>query len=67
MRSVLADVELMECVFHWTQALWRKVITSYRICNIYMYMYMTSINCVVHYRFQKSALQLTSSNISMSF
>lgn len=25
-------------MFHWTQALWRKVITSYRICNVYMYM-----------------------------
>lgn len=37
-RSVLADVEVMGCVFHWTQALWRKVITSYRICNVYMYM-----------------------------
>ena len=28
----------MGCVFHWTQALRRKVITSYRICNVYMYM-----------------------------
>ena len=37
-RSVLEDVEVMGCVFHWTQALWRKVITSYRICNVYMYM-----------------------------
>lgn len=35
-QSVLADVEVMD-VFHWTQALWRKVITSYRICNVYMY------------------------------
>lgn len=25
-------------MFHWTQALWRKVITSYRICNVNMYM-----------------------------
>ena len=25
-------------MFHWTQALWRKVITIYRICNVYMYM-----------------------------
>lgn len=33
-RSVLEDVEVMGCVFHWTQALWRKVITSYRICNV---------------------------------
>ena len=37
-RSVLADVEVMRCVFHWTQALWRKVITSYRLCNVYMHM-----------------------------
>ena len=37
-RSVLADVEIMGCVFHCTQALWRKVITSYRTCNICMYM-----------------------------
>ena len=38
MRSLLADVELMGYVVHCTQALWRKVITSYRTCNICMYM-----------------------------
>ena len=25
LRSVLAAVQLQGCVFHWTQALWRKV------------------------------------------
>ena len=25
MKSILPDVQLMGCVFHWTQALWRKV------------------------------------------
>ena len=33
-RPVFADVEIMACVFHWSQGLRRKIITSYRTCNI---------------------------------
>lgn len=27
-KSILTDVELQGCVFHWTQALWRKASTG---------------------------------------
>ena len=32
LREVLPDVTVKGCVFHWTQALWRKVS---KICYIY--------------------------------
>ena len=32
-RRLLPEVEIKGCVFHWTQALWRKV--SRKNCNFY--------------------------------
>lgn len=36
LRQLPPDVKLMGCVFHWTQALWRKVslLNSYQICRL---------------------------------
>ena len=33
LRELLPNVEIQGCVFHWTQALWKRLVMEQEICN----------------------------------